>query len=66
VVGYISDGDMSLEKQLHKMFKKKCNEWFVGNNESLLSYINDNSDMNVYVDILDGNVVTYSKMQCII
>ena len=57
-------GDMKLEKKLHKQFHKYNHEWFVVN-EPLLVYINENSELNLYVDLLDGNVVTYSKMQCV-
>lgn len=62
VLGCIKDGDMQLEKELHKKFKQVNLEWFEADNE-LLDYINTNNDVMVYVGWLDGKLMTYQKMK---
>jgi hypothetical protein len=62
LLGYISNGDLELEKQLHKQFNQKFLEWYFPTAE-LLEYINSNNDMSVYVDWLNENLITYKRMK---
>lgn len=65
VVGYV-EGDKTVEKNLHKKFNdcivRQNGEWFFPT-EQLLQYINDNNlKENIYVDIIDGQVVGLFKL----
>lgn len=62
LIGLIKNGDLELEKQLHRQFRKVNLEWHESSDE-LLQYINDNNDLNLYVDWLDDRLQTYSKMK---
>jgi len=64
-IGYIKNGNLELEKQLHKRFANLHvhGEWFEANIE-LIQFINSNNDMPVYVDWLDEKLVTYKKIDC--
>jgi hypothetical protein len=62
VLGFIKNGDINLEKQLHKQFKQINLEWYETSDE-LLTYINKNNDLDVYVDWLDNKLFAYNKMK---
>lgn len=62
LLGYIKNGDKNLETQLHRKFKQVNLEWFEAN-DSLLQYLNDNNDLEVYVDWLDNKLMAYKKMR---
>jgi hypothetical protein len=62
LLGLINDADLELEKQLHKKFRKINLEWCESSNE-LLQYINDNNDLNIYVDWLNDRLQVYAKMK---
>ncbi len=62
VLGIIKSGDLDLEKQLHKQFHRINKEWYEAS-EQLLSYINQNNDLEVYVDWLDERLITYYKIK---
>lgn len=62
LLGVIKDGDLNLEKKLHKNFRVINLEWHEGS-EELVSYINENNDLNLYVDWLNGKLFAYKKMK---
>jgi hypothetical protein len=62
ILGLIKSGDINLEKQLHKQFRQINLEWHEATNE-LLTYINKNNDLDVYVDWLDNKLIAYNKMK---
>jgi len=63
--GYILDGTKDLEKECHKMFKRVNLEWFDVTDGRLIDYINKNNDHPVYVDIVDGQIMVYEKIEMI-
>jgi hypothetical protein len=64
--GFINSGTYKMEQELHKKFRylKKQGEWFICD-ESLSSYINDNSDMMAEIENVDGRIYVYQKMRIV-
>jgi hypothetical protein len=62
ILGYVL-GDKETEKSLHLQFyKDKQNlEWF--NTDNIINWLNQNNQMNVHIDWLDGKLMTYQKMR---
>lgn len=66
LLGYI-EGDKNVEKTLHKKFSssiiRQNGEWF-SPTQDLLDYINTNNlDDNIYVDIIDNQVVGLFRLR---
>lgn len=65
LLGYI-ESEKELEKQLHRQFSqyrlRSNGEWFTIH-ESLVNFINENNNINVYIDILDNKLMIYKKMK---
>ena len=66
LLGYI-EGDKEIEKKLHKKFYASIirhnGEWF-SPTQDLLDYINTNNlDDNIYVDIIDNQVVGLFRLR---
>ena len=62
ILGYIQNGTVELEQQLHKKYKQVNLEWFEATLE-LVQYLNENNQLDVYVDWLDGKLQVYKKMK---
>lgn len=64
ILGYIQNGDLELEKKLHMQFPVTNLEWHKSTSE-LIEFINDNNNMNVYVDWIDGRLMPLKKMKIV-
>jgi hypothetical protein len=65
VLGYIF-GNKFTEQELHKTFKQYHvhGEWFRPE-QDLLDYINNNNELEVYIDWLQDKLQVYKKMKVI-
>ena len=61
LLGYVY-GDKELEKSLHMTFNRVNLEWFSAT-PALLKYINDNNEMFVDIDWLNGKLMVYKKIK---
>lgn len=63
LLGFV-DGDMKLEKDIRNQFHylKENLEW-INIDQSLIDFINENNRMDIYVDYLDGRLMTYKKIK---
>jgi len=60
----IIDGDLKEEKELHKKYINISNEWFSAKDESLLLFINECNTLGNYVEITNGSLMVYKKIEC--
>lgn len=58
-------GNKEVESKLHKKFKLVHGEWYDGHDNNLIEYINNNSELDLFVDWIDGRLMPLKKMKII-
>lgn len=64
LLGYVY-GSNELEKTLHRIFHRVNLEWFSAT-PALIKYINENNEMSVDIDWLDGKLMVYKKIKAVL